>query len=313
MLQDQKSQALVDNFAGQWLQFRALESHEPDRKKFQEYTEYTRMSIQKETELFFQNLMREDRPVTELLNGNYTFLNERLANFYGIPGVTGPEFRKVDLTGTNRKGVLTQASILTVSSYANRTSPVIRGKWILENILNSPPPPPPPNVPSLDESAVGTTASLREQLEKHRANSVCASCHSRMDPLGFSLENYDAIGEYRTKDGKFPIDSSGQLPDGRKFQGASGLVDVLMSKPDAFTQAMTEKMLTYALGRGLESYDRPVVKQVVSRLAEKNYRFSALVWEVVNSLPFQERRATPANTVVRQSNKGDQTSHVPHA
>ncbi|MES1258816.1 MAG: DUF1592 domain-containing protein [Acidobacteriota bacterium] len=303
MLRDSKSRSLVDDFGGQWLQYRALESHEPERRKFQQYTEYTRMSIRKETELFFANMIREDRPITDLLDARYTFLNDRLADFYGIPGVKGSEFRKVDLSGTNREGVLTHASVLTVSSYANRTSPVIRGKWVLENILNSPPPPAPPDVPTLDESAVGTSASLREQLEKHRANAICASCHSRMDPIGFALENYDAIGQWRTKDGKFPIDATGQLPDGRKFEGARGLADILMSNPDAFAQAMTEKMMTYALGRGLESFDRPAVKKVVSGVAADGYRFSSLVLGIVNSLPFQERRAAALTVAKLQTAK----------
>ena len=293
MLKDPKSSALVDDFGGQWLQFRGLESHEPDRKKFQQYTEYTKMSTQKETELFLGYLMREDRPITDLIDARYTFLNQRLAEFYGIPGVQGAEFRKVDLTGTNRQGVLTQASVLTMSSYANRTSPVLRGKWVLENILNTPPPPKPNGVPDLDEKAVGVSASLREQLEKHRANAVCASCHSRMDPLGFALENYDAIGQWRDKDGKFPIDASGQLPDGRKFVGAKGLTDILTSDPKVIAKAMTEKLLIYALGRGLESYDRPVVNQIVAGLAADQYRFSSLVLGIVNSVPFQERRAAP--------------------
>jgi len=295
MLNDPKSSALVDDFAGQWLQFRGLESHEPERKKFQQYTEYTKMSIEKETELFFANLIREDRPVTDLIDGKYTFLNQRLAEFYGIPGVQGAEFRKVDLTGTHREGVLTQASVLTMSSYTNRTSPVLRGKWILENILNAPPPPPPPGTPRLDEKTAGVNASLRQQLEEHRANAICASCHARMDPLGFALENYDAIGQWRDKDGKFPIDASGQLPDGRKFVGANGLVDILMSDPKAFAKAMTEKMLIYALGRGLESYDRPVVNQIVAGMAAEQYRFSSLVLGIVNSVPFQERRAPSRN------------------
>jgi hypothetical protein len=180
--------------------------------------------------------------------------------------------------------------VLTVSSYANRTSPVIRGKWVLENILNSPQPPAPPGLPRFDENTVGTTASMREQLEEHRANATCASCHSRMDPLGFALENYDAIGHWREKDGKFPIDATGKLPNGRTFEGAKGLADVLMSNQDGFAQAITEKMLTYALGRGLERYDRPAVKKIVSGMAANQYRFSSLVLGIVNSLPFQERR-----------------------
>ena len=296
MLKDPKSNALVEDFGGQWLQFRGLESHEPERKKFQQYTEYTRLSIQKETALFLEYLMREDQPITDLIDGKYSFLNQRLAEFYRIPGVQGAEFRKVDLTGTNRQGVLTQASVLTMSSYANRTSPVLRGKWVLENILNAPQPPPPPGTPGLDEAAVGVSASQREQLEQHRANPVCASCHSRMDPLGFALENYDAIGQWRDKDGKFPIDASGRLPDGRKFTGADGLASILMSDPNSFAKAMTEKMLIYALGRGLEAYDRPVVNQIVAGLAANQYRFSSLVLGIVNSVPFEERRAL---------NKGD--------
>ena len=300
MLKDPKSIALVGDFGGQWLQFRGLESHEPERKKFQQYTEYTKMSIQKETELFLKYLMQEDRPITDIIDAKYTFLNQRLAEFYGIPGVQGAEFRKVDLTGTNRQGVLTQASVLTMSSYANRTSPVLRGKWVLENILNTPPPSKPADVPSLDENTVGVSASLREQLQQHRANPVCASCHSRMDPLGFALENYDAIGQWRDKDGKFPIDASGQLPDGRKFVGADGLAQILMSDPNAFAKAMTEKMLIYALGRGLESYDRPVVNRIVTNLAADRYRFSSLVLGIVNSVPFEERRASPRITAMAE-------------
>lgn len=312
MLRDSKSKALVDDFAGQWLQFRGLESHEPDRKKFQQYTEYTRMSIAKETELFFENLMREDRPVTELIDAKYSFLNERLADFYAVPGVKGTDFRKVDLSSTGRQGVLTQASVLTISSYANRTSPVLRGKWVLENIFNAPPPPPPPNVPNLDEAAVGSTASMREQMEKHRANAVCASCHSRMDPIGFSLENYDAIGQRREKDGKFPIDASGQLPDGRKFNGAGGLAEILMSDRNAFAKAMTEKMLTYALGRGLEPFDQQTVKKIVPALAAQQYRFSAMVLQIVNSLPFQQQRASAPKS--EQSKAGPEgAGNVPHA
>jgi hypothetical protein len=210
--------------------------------------------------------------------------------------------------------VLTQASVLTMSSYANRTSPVVRGKWVLENILNAPPPPPPADVPSLDDSSVGVTVSLREQLEKHRANAVCASCHSQMDPLGFALENYDAVGQWRDKDGKFPIDATGQLPDGRKFLGAKGLADILMSDPNAFAKAVTEKLLTYALGRGLEAYDRPAVNQIVAGLAADHYRFSSLVLGIVHSVPFQDRRAVPQTLTAenRDKNKGDRPGNVPN-
>ncbi len=291
MLKDPKSSALVENFGGQWLELRKLESVKPDRQRFPEFEEYLRMSMRRETELFFENIARNDRSIIEFIDGDYTFLNERLANFYRIPGVKGPEFRKAALSGnTQRGGILTQASILTVSSYATRTSPVLRGKWILENILNAPPPPPPPDVPNLDEAKVGSAASLRVQLEEHRRNPTCASCHSRMDPLGFGLENYDAIGAWRTQDGKFPIDSSGTLPDGRSFQGSQELKAIVKADRDAFAECLTEKLLTYALGRGLERYDKPTVKKIAKRIAADDYRFSSLTLEIVNSLPFQMRR-----------------------
>ncbi len=291
MLRDPKANALVDNFAGQWLELRRLESAVPDRDKFPQFEEYLRISMRKESELFLQNMMREDRPVLDLLNAKYTFLNQRLAEFYGIKGVEGPEFRKVDLTGTRRGGILTQASVLTVSSYATRTSPVLRGKWVLENLLNAPPPPPPPNVPPLEETKAGTSASLRQVMEAHRANALCASCHSKMDPLGFGLENFNAIGEWRDKDGQFPIDSSGVLPDGKTFQGSDQLKAILLQNKDAFASAITEKMLTYALGRGLERFDRPAVQQITGKLAAGDYKFSTLVTGIVESLPFQQRRS----------------------
>jgi mono/diheme cytochrome c family protein len=297
MLKDPKSHALVQEFGGQWLEFRALESVKPDRDKFPDFEDYLRMSMRTETEMFFESIVREDRSILDLIDGKYTFLNERLAQLYKSPGVTGPDFRRVDLTGNpERGGILTQASVLTVSSYATRTSPVLRGKWILENVLNAPPPPPPPNVPVLDEAAVGTSGSLRQQLEKHRANATCASCHSRMDPLGFGLENYDAIGAWRSQDGKFAIDSSGTLPDGRTFEGPEGLKKILMADRDRFAECVTEKLLTYALGRGLERYDRPAIKTITSHLAAHDYRFSSLVMEIVNSLPFQMQRGDRAKT-----------------
>ena len=290
MLKDPRAAGLAENFTGQWLETRRLESVNPDRERFPDIEDYLQDSMRREPELFFQYVMSENRPILDLLDGKYTFVNERLAHHYGIAGVTGPEFRKVDLTGTTRGGVLTQAGVLTVSSYGNRTSPVLRGKWVLENILNTPPPPPPPDVPLLNEAAVGTSASLRAQMEQHRANPVCASCHSRMDPLGFALENYDAVGAWRTQDGKFTIDPSGKLPDGRTFEGVDGLKAILKSNPDAFASAFTEKLLTYALGRGLEAYDRPAVKTIVARAAADGYRFDALVRKIVKSLPFQERK-----------------------
>ena len=290
MLKDPKSRALVENFAGQWLELRRLESVTPDRDKFPTFEDYQRMSMKKESEMFFDSIMREDRSVLDLIGAKYTFLNQRLAEFYGIPDVKGHEFRRVDLTGTRRGGILTHASVLTVSSYATRTSPVLRGKWVLENLLNAPPPPPPPNVPPLEESKAGTAASLRQVMEAHRANALCASCHSKMDPLGFGLENFDAIGEWRDKDGKFDIDASGVLPDGRKFNGPGELRDIILSNKAAFADAVTEKMMTYALGRGVERYDRMAVKQITTRLAASDFKFSTLVIGIVESLPFQMRR-----------------------
>ena len=290
MLQSPKAQALVKNFGGQWLQFRALESIKPDRDVFPAFQEYLRKSMAEETEQFFAYIVQQDRPITDFIAADYTFLNEKLANFYGIPGVKGNEFRKVDLAGTPRGGVLTQASILTVTSYANRTSPVLRGKWVLENILNAPPPPPPPGVPPLEESSVGPTASLRKKMEAHRTNTTCASCHARMDPLGFGLENFDAIGAWRTKDGEHDIDASGKLPDGRSFNGPTELREILTADRDAFTVGMTERMLTYALGRGLETYDRRTVRSIARETAENDYRLSSLVAGIVKSLPFQHRQ-----------------------
>jgi len=290
MLKNEKSRAFVENFADQWLEIRRLESVRPDRERFPDFDDYLRLSMRRETELFFNYIMREDRPILDFLNADYTFMNERLARHYKVSGVRGPEFRKVDLTGTNRRGVMTQASVLTVSSYGNRTSPVLRGKWVLEDILNTPPPPPPPDVPNLDTAAVGSTASLRQQLEDHRKNAVCASCHSKMDPLGFALENYDAVGQWRSSDGKIPIDASGTLPDGRSFRGAEELSAVLLEKPSQFTESLTEKLLIYALGRGLERYDRPAVKSIAAQVAAHSYRFSSLVLGIVNSVPFEQRR-----------------------
>ena len=295
MLADPKSNALVENFGGQWLELRNLASVKPDPDRFSIFDDKLRADMRQETELFFHAIMREDRSILDFVDGKFTFLNERLANLYGIEGVKGDEFRRVDLTGNvQRSGVLTQASVLTVSSYPNRTSPVIRGKYILENILNDPPPPPPPNVPSLDESKAGVAASVRQQLEEHRANAVCASCHSRMDPLGFGLENYDAIGRWRTHDGKFPIDSTGTLPSGKSFQTPEQLKQILKSNSLAFTQCLTEKLLTYGLGRGLEKYDKPAVESISRRNAAEGYRFSRLILEIVNSLPFEMRRGETA-------------------
>ena len=291
MLRDPKSNALAENFGGQWLQFRALESVTRDRERFPDFEDYLRYSMRRETELFVEDVIRQDRKVLDFIDGKYSFVNERLARHYGIPDVTGPEFRRVDLSGTPRGGVLTQASVLTVSSYATRTSPVLRGRWVLDNLLDAPPPEPPPDVPNLNESEIGTAASMREQLELHRKDPTCASCHRRMDPLGFGLENFDAVGAWRTKDGKFPIDATGTLPDGRSFNGPEELRSILRADHQAFEHCLTAKLLTYALGRGLERYDKRTVSGIVGRLPEREYRFSGLILEIVNSLPFQSRRA----------------------
>ena len=290
MLADPKSGAIAENFAGQWLETRSLDAVAPDRTKFPTWSNDLRESMRTETRLFFDHVLRENRPVTDFLDANYTFLNSILARHYGIPGVEGPEFRKVELATDQRSGVLTHGSVLTVSSYPTRTSVVIRGKYILENVLNSPPPPPPPDVPGLDDAPIGVSRSLREQMERHRADSLCASCHSKMDPLGFALENYDAIGRWRTEDGKLPLDVSGALPNGRKFTGPAELKTLLRERMPAFTRSLAEKMLTYAIGRGVESYDRLVIRQLVQQTTDAEYRLQALVQGIVESVPFRQRR-----------------------
>ena len=291
MLLDPKSHALVENFGGQWLQVRKLESVKPDRKRFAEFDEYLRLSMRRETEMFFESIVREDSSILDFIDADYTYLNDRLAHFYNVPNVQGTEFRKVLFApDDHRGGLLGQASVLTISSYANRTSPVLRGKWVLENLVGAPPPPPPPDVPNLDEAKIGLSSSMREQLEQHRKNAVCASCHTRMDPLGFGLENFDAIGAWRTRDGQFPINASGTLPDGRSFEGPQGLESILKAQPDVFAECLARKLLIYALGRGLEPRDDPAVKQIVKNVAANNYRFSSLVLGIVKSELFQKRR-----------------------
>ena len=290
MLADPRAHAITENFGGQWLRVRALESVAPDFNLFPEFDPYLRISMKQETEMFFDCIIHQDRSVMDFLDANYTFVNEKLARLYGIKGVKGPEFRKVDLTDTNRGGVITQASVLTVSSYATRTSPVIRGKWILENILNAPPPDPPNNVPSLDVTIKNNpSATVRQQLEIHRSNPSCAGCHARMDPLGMGLENFNAIGQFRTQDALHPVDASGKLPDGRSFTGPAELRGILKGDRDAFVQCMAEKLLTYAIGRGIEAHDRPAITEIVSKVSRDDDRFSSLVLGIVNSLPFQKR------------------------
>jgi mono/diheme cytochrome c family protein len=294
MLADERSSALAASFAGQWLETRNLDSVSPDPEKFPAWGPELRDAMKEETRLFFEEVLRKNLPLSTFLDADFTFLNGLLAKHYGIEGVKGGEFRRVPLTTGQRGGVLGQASVLTVTSYPTRTSPVIRGKYVLENILGAPPPNPPPDVPALNEAAVGTTASLRKQMEQHRSNPVCASCHQRMDALGFGLENYDAIGRWRTTDGKFPVDSSGALPNGKSFTTPAEMRKILLADEPEFARTMTEKMLTYALGRGLESYDKRTVNGITRKLEASGYRFQGIIQEVVRSLPFQMRRGEAA-------------------
>jgi hypothetical protein len=289
MLADPRSQALSTNFAAQWLYLRNLKNFAPDPNEFPDFDDNLRQSLLTETEMFFGSIVNEDRNVLDFLNANYTFVNERLAQHYGIPNVYGPRFRRVTLNDEARRGLLGQGSVLTVTSYATRTSPVLRGKWILTNILGTPPPAPPPNVPALKENNEGgKVLSVRERLEEHRKSPACASCHKIMDPLGFALENFDAIGQWRAKseDGA-PIDASGVLLDGSKVDGPTTLRASLMSRPDVFVSTLTEKLMTYALGRGVDYNDQPAIRAIVARAAADHYRFSDLVSGIVKSPPFR--------------------------
>jgi len=296
MMADPRSKTLVTNFAGQWLYLRNLAAATPDPRLFPDFDDNVRQAMQQETELFFESILKEDRSVIDLLAANYTFLNERLARHYGIPNVYGSQFRKVMLPSDSiRGGLLGQGSILTVTSYANRTSPVLRGKWILENILGTPPPPPPGNVPPLgDNPPVGKLLTMRERMAQHRTNAACGGCHQLMDPIGLSVENFDAVGRWRNRDADdSPVDAAGGLPSGVTFTGIPGLKKALLAQPDAFTSTVTEKLLTYALGRGLDYYDAPTVRAIARDARSKDYRFSALIAGVIKSTPFQMRRTTP--------------------
>jgi len=290
LLADPRSSALADNFAGQWLELRNLDVVKPDPQKFPEWGPDLRDAMKAETRVFFDYVLRENRPLADFLDARYTFLNERLAKFYGIPDVKGADFRRVELSTDQRGGLLSQAGVLTVSSYPTRTSVVIRGKYILQNILGAPVPPPPADVPLLDEEAVGTSASLRQQMETHRNNAVCASCHSKMDVLGFGLENYDGIGKWRTMDGKFPVDASGTMPNGKTFSTPAEMRAALTDRLPDFARCMVEKMLTYSLGRGLGPNDRRTVEEITRNWAASGYPFQSLLYQVVGSLPFQSRR-----------------------
>lgn len=309
MLKGPRAKALVDGFAMQWLQLRRLKSYAPDPKLFPNFNERLRTAMLKETELFVDSVFREDHSVLDLIDADYTFLNDPLARHYGIADTNGnligqkptrpegraiystTEFRRVSVGASGRGGLLTQASILTVTSNPTRTSPVKRGRWVLEQILGTPPPPPPPDVPELPESSKAVlSGSLRQRMEQHRANASCANCHARMDPIGFAFENFDAIGAFRSKDAGFAIDPSGTLPDGRTFKGPADLKAILKEKKDLFARNLTEKMLTYALGRGLEHYDRPAVDRIVAAMGRDNYKFSTLMVEIARSDPFRMRR-----------------------
>ncbi len=297
MLDDPRSQGFLSNFGGQGLYLRNLETATPDPDAFPNFDEALRRGFKQETELFFESILREDRSVLDLLDANYTYLNQRLAEHYGIKGVYGSQFRRVallDESRANRGGLLGQGSILTVTSYPNRTSVVQRGKWILENLLGAPPPPPPPDIPELKAtSRDGRLLSAREQLEVHRANPTCASCHARMDPIGFALENYDGIGKWRTQFAGQPIDASGKLPNSKSFVGPHELAKLLLAAhKDEYLTAVTEKLMTYALGRGLESYDAPAVRTVMREAARENYRLTTLIGLIVKSIPFQMRRSS---------------------
>ncbi len=290
MLVDSRSKALVSNFTSQWLNLRKLGAISPDPTAFPDFDDNLREALRQETELFGESILREDRSVLDFLRADYTFLNERLARHYGIPNIYGSQFRRVAMTDEARRGLLGQGSVLTVTSYANRTSPTQRGKWVLENLMGAPPPPPPPDVPSLKEGGA-KALTMRQRMEQHRNNPVCATCHSRMDPLGFALENFDGLGQWRATEGNGPVDSSGVLPDGTKFQGAAELRKILLSHPEQFVTTVTEKLLTYALGRGVEYYDEPTVRKIMREVAPNNYRFSSLITGIVNSTPFQMRRS----------------------
>ena len=288
MLEDPRASALVENFAGQWLFLRNVGTMEPDGTEFPGFDENLRRGLRRETELFFEHVMREDRGVLELMTADYTFVNERLAKHYGIPGVYGDRFRRVAVADENRRGLLGHGSILTVTSYPNRTSPVLRGKWVLDNLLGAPPPPPPPEVPQLEENAPGREPrSIRERLEQHRANPVCASCHAQMDPIGFALEPFDAIGRWRSTDAGLPIDASGALPNGASFDGPGELRKALLRRPEDFIGTFTRKLLTYAVGRGLEASDAPAVRRIVREAGSTDYAFSSIVTGVVLSDPFR--------------------------
>jgi hypothetical protein len=280
----------VTNFADQWLYLRNLESLTPDARLFPDFDDNLRQAFRRETELLFESVLREDRTVLDLIDPGYAHLNERLAQHYEIPHVYGSRFRRVPLgEESQRGGILRHGSIMSVTSYATRTSPVLRGKWILENLLGTPPPPPPPNVSTLEDNTVLATLSVRERLAAHRASAACATCHDVIDPVGFSLENFDAVGCWRDLEQGQPVDATGGLPDGSEFTGVAGLEQALLDRPELFVRTLTEKLLTFALGRGLEYYDAPAVRTIVRNARDKNYRLSSLILGITESTPFKMR------------------------
>jgi hypothetical protein len=301
MLSDPRAKALTTNFAGQWLHLRNIKAADPDSRLFPDFDDNLREDFRHETEMFLESQLKDNRPLEELLTANYTFVNERLAKFYGISGVYGTHFRRVTITDPNRRGLLGEASILTVTSYANRTSPVLRGKYVLDVILGAPPPPPPPSVPPLKETGEGgqASASVRARMEEHRSNPVCAACHKQMDPLGFALENFDAIGKYRTMDGDSLIDASGMLADGTQFSNPVEFRQALLAHKTEFVRNFTEKLMTYAIGRTVGYTDMPAVRAAVRDAASSDYRWASLILGVVSSEPFQMRRAAGTVTATR--------------
>ena len=290
MLADSRSDALVTNFAAQWLYLRDVDAKEPDLYLFRDFDEGLRSAFARETQLFLDSILRQNKSVLELVTAKYTYLNERLAKHYGIPNVTGSHFRRVDLPADNpRGGLLGQGAILTLAAYPTRTSAVLRGKYILENLLSSPPPPPPPNVPSLATEKSGQALSMKEAMQLHRANPACASCHAKMDPIGFALENFDAIGRYRAEENGKPLDISSALPDGTPVVGIDGVRGLVLKNPDMFVEAMVSKLLMYGLGRNVQYYDQPAIRQIQRDAAKAGNTFAAQVLGVASSMPFQNR------------------------
>jgi hypothetical protein len=309
MLADRRATRFMDDFVGQWLQVRNINGQAPDGALFAGFNDTLRKAMVEETELFFESQVRDDRPVPELLRADYTYLNEQLARHYGLNGVYGSRFRRVTWPDQRRQGLLGHASVLTVTSYANRTSVVLRGKWVLETLLGAPPPPPPANVPPLPASDRAKPTSLRERMQQHRSNPTCASCHTKMDPLGFALENFDAVGRWRDNDGGARIDSTITL-DGTTVDSPKAFREALLTRGDDFVHTVAEKLLTYALGRGVEYYDAPTVRELVRDLDGHEYRWSALVQGIVESLPFQMRRAGETGTRIAG---GPETVKIPAA